>query len=494
MATVYGALHPLIGKKAAIKVMNPALSMDAGLVERFVLEAQAVNKIGHPNIVDVFSFGKLSDGRSYFVMEWLPGETLYARMWSRRLTLDEALDVLDQICDALEAAHEAGIVHRDLKPANVFLVPRRSKREQVKLLDFGVAKLMRQADEPLALVGPQTQVGQVVGTPEYVSPEQARGKPVDGKCDVYALGVIAYEMILGERPFNADNSADLVRMHLSEKPPQPRSVWPEIPTPLNDLMLSMLEKKAPDRPSPHEVRAILRELRGTPPPLDFSDGTDGSFTPAPAKLMPTPKPALMLPHARSWRVVAAVLAIAGAAGVGLLTWHLRHPARASRVTESATPSLSANRTGAAAAATGPSPGTTALSPRATAASSRATADEITPPKPIETTMPGVADDAAAGTVLVRVDASDARIDLDGELVAQAASGARVRTSAGAHTLGVTATGRKPYSNKFVIAAGATIDLNVHLSHRGPARPTSTEGATPQRQDPDYLVDPFGGHK
>ena len=146
MATVYGATHPLIGKKAAIKVIAPALSLDAGLVERFVLEARAVNAIGHPNIVDVFSFGRLSDGRSYFVMEWLQGETLYDRMWERRLALDEALDILDQVCDALEAAHEKGIVHRDLKPANVFLCPVRGRRDLVKLLDFGVAKLIATAD------------------------------------------------------------------------------------------------------------------------------------------------------------------------------------------------------------------------------------------------------------------------------------------------------------------------------------------------------------
>ncbi|MGZ3442197.1 MAG: protein kinase domain-containing protein, partial [Polyangia bacterium] len=108
MATVYGATHPLIGKKAAIKVMNPALSLDAGLVERFVLEARAVNAIGHPNIVDVFSFGRLGDGRSYFVMEWLQGETLFERMWKQHgpLPLTDVINILDQICDALEATHE----------------------------------------------------------------------------------------------------------------------------------------------------------------------------------------------------------------------------------------------------------------------------------------------------------------------------------------------------------------------------------------------------
>ena len=111
--------------------------------------------------------------------------------------------------------------------------------------------------------------GQVVGTPDYISPEQARAKPVDGKTDVYALGVIAWEMILGRRPFEADNTADVVRMHLSETPPRPRALWPEIPSLLDELLASMLAKSAARRPSPVEVRAAIRELRGTPPPFEW---------------------------------------------------------------------------------------------------------------------------------------------------------------------------------------------------------------------------------
>jgi serine/threonine-protein kinase len=173
MATVYGATHPLIGKKAAIKVMSPTLSADAGAVARFALEARTVNAIGHPNIVDVFSFGRLADGRSYFVMEWLQGETLYDRMWKQQgpLPLNDVLNVLDQICDALEATHDKGIIHRDLKPANVFLCPVRGRQDVVKLLDFGVAKLTHQEMSPR-----WTSAGCVVGTPEYIAPEQARGK------------------------------------------------------------------------------------------------------------------------------------------------------------------------------------------------------------------------------------------------------------------------------------------------------------------------------
>jgi serine/threonine-protein kinase len=263
MAAVYGAVHPVIGKRAAIKVMSPRLSGDAGSVSRFMLEARAVNCIGHPNIVDVFGFGRLPDGRSYFIMEWLRGETLYERMWRhhRPLQLPEIIHILDRICDALEAAHHEGIVHRDLKPANVFLCNVCGRGLEVKLLDFGVAKLTHQERLPH-----QTAVGCVVGTPEYVSPEQARGREIDGRSDLYSLGVIAYEMVLGRLPFLADNPADAIQMHLCAAPPRPRILWRHIPPPLEQLLLALLAKDAARRPSVLAVRATLAALRATMTP------------------------------------------------------------------------------------------------------------------------------------------------------------------------------------------------------------------------------------
>jgi eukaryotic-like serine/threonine-protein kinase len=260
MATVYGATHPLIGKKAAIKVMSPSLSADAGAVARFALEARSVNRIGHPNIVDVFSYGRLPDGRSYFVMEWLQGETLYERLWKQHgpLPLTDVLNILDQICDALEATHEKGIIHRDLKPANVFLCPVRGRQDVVKLLDFGVAKLAHHDSSPR-----WTSAGCVVGTPEYISPEQARGKDVDARTDLYALGVIAYEMVLGRQPFISDNPADAIQMHLCATAPRPSILWKRIPRPLEALLLKLLAKRADERATLAEVRATLAALRPT---------------------------------------------------------------------------------------------------------------------------------------------------------------------------------------------------------------------------------------
>jgi|GEM_PF-912345 len=286
MATVYAATHTVIGKKAAVKVMSHRLCADPGAVERFVSEARAVNQIGHPNIVDAFAFGKLEDGRSYMVMEWLQGMTLQQRLEEGSLPFVDSLDLLIQICDALEAAHEKGIIHRDLKPDNIFLTTVRGRRTVVKLLDFGIAKLTS-----TELTQTKTKTGLFVGTPTHISPEQARAKNVDARTDIYALGVTAYQMLLGRLPFDADNAIDLVTLHLVEPPPLPRSIWPEVPEAIEMLLLSLLEKDMEKRPSLHEVGQLLiglrEEYRGpsvgtTDPSGQFPVTLAGRTTPIPS--------------------------------------------------------------------------------------------------------------------------------------------------------------------------------------------------------------------
>ena len=186
MGAVYAATHPMIGKRAAIKVISAALGTNAEAVVRFVQEARAVNQIGHPNIVDVFAFGELPDGRNYFVMDYLQGESLADRLQRAAMPLGEAIEILDQVADALDAAHEKQIVHRDLKPDNVYLAAVRGGRTVVKLLDFGIAKLSVSDGPGSSGAIAKTRTGMMMGTPGYLSPEQARAY-VEGWVDSDSL-------------------------------------------------------------------------------------------------------------------------------------------------------------------------------------------------------------------------------------------------------------------------------------------------------------------
>jgi serine/threonine-protein kinase len=285
MGAVYRAIHPAIGKHVAVKIMNPRLCGDAGAIERFAREARSVAAIRHPGIVDVFGFGALDDGRAYLIMEWLEGSSLASRLEERRLTPDEALDILDQIARALEAAHDKGIIHRDLKPDNIFLQQVARERPIIKIVDFGLAKLA--FDEGPASV---TQSGQLLGTPIYMSPEQCKGKGVDHRTDIYALGCVAYELICGRVPFQADNIAELIAAHLSEAPPLPRSLCADIPVQLDEVMFAMLAKEPSRRPSLQQVRQAIAEVRRSSAPVPWPSLAHGQWGTSGAGAWPTPLP------------------------------------------------------------------------------------------------------------------------------------------------------------------------------------------------------------
>ena len=257
MGKVYSARHPRIGKRVAIKVLERLFCNDESAVARFEQEARLVNEIRHPNIVDVFQFGELPDKRSFFVMEHLTGETLSDRIDSAPLTIRETVEILDSVCDALEAAHEHGVVHRDLKSDNVFLATTRS-RPTVKLLDFGIAKLAGRNE--LTSVG-KTATGIVVGTPAYMSPEQARSQPVGPRTDVYQLGILAYKMLTRRLPFSAANPFDLIVEQLKTPPPSPKKLAPATPDVLARLVVRMMAKSIDERPSVAEIRNVLASLR-----------------------------------------------------------------------------------------------------------------------------------------------------------------------------------------------------------------------------------------
>ena len=252
MGVVHRARHAKLGKPAAIKCIGAHLSVDKAAIARFEQEALALARLSHPNIVNVLTVGTLADRRPYFVMEWLDGESLYTRMSRARISFDEALGILDQIARGLGVAHAAGIVHRDLKPENVWLQDIGERHPVVKILDFGLAKLAEHRRSEV------TQTGVMFGTGAYMSPEQCRSsRDVGPETDVYALGCIGFELLCGRLPFMFDNFAELVAAHISEAPPDPRRLTPQLGDSLAGLLLAMLAKDLDARPTLATIRSTL---------------------------------------------------------------------------------------------------------------------------------------------------------------------------------------------------------------------------------------------
>ncbi len=470
MAVVYSALHPVIGKRAAIKVINRALCSDATTVERFVQEARAVNQIGHPNIVDIFAFGKLDDGRSYLVMEWLKGETLAQKMARGPVLPGDVVNILLQVCDALEAAHEKGIIHRDLKPDNIFLVEGRAGKITVKLLDFGIAKLSNDG----FLRTTKTQTGMFMGTPGYISPEQARGKPVDAGTDIYSLGVIAYELFLGHAPFEAESAIDVLHQHLNSPPPPPRGFWPEIPDLIDQLLFGMLAKTSAERPNLVEVAHTLHmvldsgtlpttparrktgEITGriTSPPTPAA-GRIGPPTPAKLEAMPLllsamapAVPAKSKTGLIMGVAVAAVLACALALGISIV---LRHRSEVAP------------------------PPPVVVAPKVEV--------PVAPPPKVEVAAPAPL--LPPGKLVVDTEAADAKVELDGKVIGLGATHVEVDVvDDQPHQLRVTARKRRPFETQVVVARGARVVQHVVLER------LSSGGEGKPRHN-DYMLDPSG---
>jgi serine/threonine-protein kinase len=242
--TVYRCVHPVIGKSAAIKVLKREFSSNPEMVSRFISEARAVNQIRHKNIVDIFSFGVLPDGRHYYVMELLEGITLDRLIHQRgRLPVAEALPIIRQLGRALGAAHAAGITHRDIKPENVFLVYDEDGVPTAKLLDFGIAKLI-DVNQSVQVTRP----GAPMGTPLYMSPEQVYGRSIDHRSDIYSFGILTFEVLAGATPFDGDTVMDVLTAQTTTRAPALSSVNADVPTELDAPILAMLEKDPAKRP------------------------------------------------------------------------------------------------------------------------------------------------------------------------------------------------------------------------------------------------------
>jgi serine/threonine-protein kinase len=246
MGRVYRAEQRALGRTVAVKVIHPHLLADENSIVRFMTEARAASQLNHPNSVSVIDFGRTDDGQPYLVMEYLRGKDLARVAYEQGpLPFKRIVDVLVQTLMALSEAHDLGIVHRDLKPENIILESLRRGGDFVKVVDFGLAKL--KADSSTATN--VTMPGIVCGTPDYMAPEQGRGDPIDGRSDLYAMGVILFQLLTGRLPFEADNPTQVVMMHISVPVPDPRQVAPErnIPDALAKVAMKAMSKEASHR-------------------------------------------------------------------------------------------------------------------------------------------------------------------------------------------------------------------------------------------------------
>jgi serine/threonine protein kinase len=258
MGVIYECEHLAIGKKLAIKFLNPELRQSQEAYERFKREAQASAIIAHKNIVDVIDIGETAEGIPYIIMEFLKGQDLGRRIadWGR-IPLAESREIISQVLEALAAVHSCGVVHRDLKPENVFLARQSGGSEIVKVLDFGISRLSRQEGQQQMRL---TKAGYVYGTPNYIAPEQAEGKAnVDHRADLYSAGMILYEMSTGQLPFTGESYGKLLVDIITKPIPDPRNYFPDMPQALVNLLMLSLEKDPNMRFQ--SAQEMLREIK-----------------------------------------------------------------------------------------------------------------------------------------------------------------------------------------------------------------------------------------
>lgn len=337
MGAVYRAKQHAMGREVAIKILRGDRAADESAKARFLREARANSLLASPNTVTVFDFGESETGEFYLAMELLEGESLGERLARLgRLPVPLAVDAARQALRSLSEAHAKGIIHRDLKPDNLFFArvltassssPGEAHEEIMKVLDFGIAKMLRDEDHPMGVI--ETQAGTVFGTPRYMSPEQAQGKPLDPRTDLYSLGVILYQMLTGRAPFTDDDAVVVMARHIKSVPKRPNEVNPaaNVPQAIEDVIMRALSKNPADRQASADVFAgeLLAALEAQSP---TTSGVRASVTNAAGIRVPEsmrPPPVVLPQPARQRRLaslpasvvvaIAAALVVAAVAAV-----------------------------------------------------------------------------------------------------------------------------------------------------------------------------------
>jgi len=280
MGVVYRARHVLIDRVVALKLIRPDLRTETHLRAWMLREARAANRVDHAHIIDIHDIGETDEGELYLVMEYLVGTPLSAEIAKGQFAMARAVDVLEQMAAALGRAHDLGVVHRDLKSDNILLTNRGGRKDFVKILDFGLAHLAR--DPRLA------PKGAVFGTPEYMSPEQARGEEANASSDLYALGILLYEMTTGKLPFHSHDREQLLEMQRNAPPPNPRGLRADLPREAESIVLRLLQKDVAKRYKDahhlsEDLKAFQRSLPSTP--WEIANSADAPASP------PQPPPA-----------------------------------------------------------------------------------------------------------------------------------------------------------------------------------------------------------
>ncbi|HEX7704357.1 MAG TPA: serine/threonine-protein kinase, partial [Kofleriaceae bacterium] len=293
MGAVYRGEQISLRRAVAIKVLRPELSANQALLARFSREAEAVAKLDHPNSVKVYDFGQDADGSLFIAMELIDGKSLREVLGAAGpLPPVRAFNIVLQVAASLVDAHAVNIVHRDLKPDNVMLVDKGRQKDVVRVLDFGIAKLR---DDSRATQQAMTQAGDMLGTPQYMAPEQIKGEAIDGRTDIYALGCMLYEMVTARLPFEAPSIMAMLSKHLMEMPPPPSQRRPDlqISPAIDHVVMAALQKDPNARPAnmEHYAEMLAGVLAQLPPD---SKAMTAQYTPAPMPIVATPIPASMI--------------------------------------------------------------------------------------------------------------------------------------------------------------------------------------------------------